>query len=208
VSRLFLRSALLLASAVCAPAADSDAVLGWYNGDWQTGIPGLANWYRSGSQSLRVYEEFVVPEGGWTVAAVFSNNRMDFTGVTRAAWEIRSGMDRGHDGKKVAGGVGRATQTAIAGQGPFPRDPLAGYKIEVDGLHVRLAPGRYWVSVAPAGAGTSFVDATRGLHAVGTLAGNGRVFFRGRRPGGFEPADDVADRSRHFSLGVRILPTK
>jgi hypothetical protein len=62
--------------------------------------------------------------------------------------------------------------------------------------------------VAPAGAGTSFVDATRGLHALGILAGNGRVFFRGRIQGGFEPVEDVADRRRHFSLGVRVLPAK
>jgi hypothetical protein len=50
----------------------------------------------------RVYDDFVVPAGGWTVLGMFSHNRMDFSGVTAAAWEIRRDMAPGKGGKKVA----------------------------------------------------------------------------------------------------------
>jgi hypothetical protein len=52
--------------------------------------------------SSRVYDDFVVPEGEWTIVAVFSNNRMNFTGVTKANWEIRKNMAPGKAGRKAA----------------------------------------------------------------------------------------------------------
>lgn len=187
------------------------AVLGWYNGDWQSGIPGLANWYRANHEYSRVYDDFVVPEGGWTVVGVFSDNRTDFDGVTKASWEIRNGMSPERGGKVVASGVSSASQTVIPGNGPFPRDPLIGYRIQVDGLRVPLAPGTYWLSVAPLGDGVSFVSATRGRNAVGNPGGNnGMALFdssvRDRR---FERAETVSGGGQlgfgnDFSQGVLI----
>ena len=134
-----------------ALAQEPVAQIGWYNGDWQSGLPGFANWYSSWEDYSRVYDDFVVPAGGWTVVGVFSINRMDFEGISKAAWEIRKDMLPGKGGKKVASGVTAATQARVSGLGPFPRDALTGYRIEVDGLKIQLAAGRYWVSVRAGG---------------------------------------------------------
>lgn len=145
------------------PQEQPTGKIGWYNGDWQSGVPGLSNWYVSETEFARVYDDFIVPEGGWTVVAVFSNSRMNTSGVTRASWEIRSGMSPGNGGKLVASGLSSATQTFIPGNGPFPVDPLIGYRIQVDDLRVQLAPGRYWLSVAPC---ISHLSAAKGEDAV------------------------------------------
>jgi hypothetical protein len=151
---------------------------GWYNGDWQSGIPGLSNWYHSEQDYARVYDDFVVPPGGWTVTSVYSNNRMDFNGVTSASWEIRSNMGPGQAGRVVASGITRASQTMIPGSGPFPKDSMVGYRIQVDGLIVKLPGGHYWLSVAPVGNGKSYVSATRGRNAFGQPRGdNGQAFY-------------------------------
>lgn len=188
---------------------------GWYNGDWRSGLPGQANWYSSRVDYSRVYEDFVVPEGGWTVTGVFSINRMDFEGITKAAWEIRKDMSPGKGGKKVAAGVSAATQSRVPGLGPFPADALIGYRIQVDGLKVNLAPGRYWLSVAPVGKNAAwYLCGTQGANAIGEPAGkNGsslvdttdsRARFAGpmrKGPSGqFGKAGD-------FSLGVLIDPS-
>lgn len=199
--------------AALADAADKPrAVVGWYNGDWQSGIPGLDNWYMARDEFSRAYDDFVVPEGGWTVVGVFSDNRMDFQGVTQASWVIRQGMSPYSGGKVVASGLSSATQTVIPGNGPFPRDPLIGYRIQVNGLRVPLAPGTYWLSVAPLGEGKSYVSATRGRKAVGNPPGNNGMAFFDFSPGDsrFEPAEETGARgqlgvSHDFSQGVLIL---
>jgi hypothetical protein len=155
----------------------SPGAIGWYNGDWQQGIPGLANLFSSKTQFARVYDDFVVPEGGWTVVAVFSGNSMNISGVTKAAWEIRKDMAPGNGGRIVGAGTSRATQTRIPA-GPPSRDGLAAYRIQVSGIRVVLAPGRYWVSVAPVGRGASFANATVGRNAIGNPPGdNGHALF-------------------------------
>jgi hypothetical protein len=184
---------------------------GWYNGDWQSNIPGLSNWYASAKEYVRVYDDIVVPEGGWTVTSVFSNNRMDFTGVTRASWEIRSFMSAGEGGTLVASGLSPATQTVIPGSGPFPRDPLVGYRIQVDDLHVQLAPGRYWLSVSPVGKGQSYASATKGRNAVGNPPGNNglALFTYTLRNYFFQEAETIGrggqlGHAKDFSMGVII----
>ncbi len=202
--------------AVLRSVAANGNVVGWYNGDWQSGVPGLRNFYLSETESARVYDDFVVPPGGWTVMAVYSNNRMDFSGVTYAAWEIRRGVGSERAGTTVASGLSPASQTAIPGNGPFPRDPLVGYRIQVDGLQLRLPAGRYWLNVAPVGMGTSFISATLGRNAVGSPPGNnGRAFVRNSpgpesAPGMFVPAEQVGGRGqfgigKDFSQGVVIM---
>jgi hypothetical protein len=185
---------------------------GWYNGDWQSGIPGLSNWYRGPQEFARVYDDFSVPAGGWTIAAVFSNNRMDFDGVTKASWEIRKGMAPHSAGHLVASGLSPASQTMIPGNGPFPRDPQIGYRVQVDGLRVQLAPGKYWLSVTPLGSGESFVSATRGRNSIGEPPGdNGMAFYdSSRRDLRFEKAETVGRGGQlgigsDFSQGVLIL---
>jgi hypothetical protein len=186
---------------------------GWYNGDWQEGIPGLANSFTSPTECSRVYDDFVVPEGGWTVVGVYSDNHMNFDNVSKAAWEIRKDMAPGDDGKGVAAGTGRATQTRMPGPGRSQNDRLVGYRIQVSGIRVHLAPGRYWLSVSPyAGQHMSYIDATVGKNAFGEPPGNNglALFFTpnegvraaeaaAARPGQFGIAHD-------FSQGVIIGP--
>ena len=158
---------LVTPAAAQEPAAPT---VGWYNGDWQSGIPGLFNWYVSKKEFARVYDDFVVPDGGWTVVGVFSNNMLyHFPDVTRASWEIRRGMAYGKAGKLVASGLGSAIQR------PASNDRLPEgihVHIEVNGLRVPLTPGRYWLSVAPVGRGHSYICATRGRNASGDPPGN------------------------------------
>src|ERR1039457_4250183 len=78
--------------------------VGWYNGDWQSGISSPGNFYAWAQQFGRVYDDFVVPDGGWTVVGVFSHNNMGSTAVTQASWEIRSGVSAGNQGTLVASG--------------------------------------------------------------------------------------------------------
>ena len=188
--------------------------VGWYNGDWQSGVPGLANWYLSKRHFSRVYDDFVVPEGGWTVVGVFSNSRMDPCNITSASWEIRSDMSKGHGGKLLASGLSPATQTEIEGNGPFRADPMVGYRIEVDNLQVSLSPGRYWVSVAPFINGESYLSATLGKNAIGEPRGNnGLAFFDSTelrssfRDAGTMGQGGQLGIGRDFSQGVVILVT-
>src|SRR5258708_21827992 len=106
------------ALAVMAAGAQDGAVpaVGWYNGDWQSGIPGLLNWYASKHEYARVYDDFVVPDGGWTVVGAFSNNVMyNFPDVTEASWAIRGKMASGKGGKLIASGVSQASVRPASG---------------------------------------------------------------------------------------------
>ncbi len=197
-------------------AQDSRVRTGWYNGDWQSGLPGLANWYSSSTEYTRVYDDFVVPAGGWTVVGVFSVDHMDFDGITKAAWEIRKDMSPGKSGKKVASGVSPATQIKIQGRLPSSGDPLIGYQIEVTGLKLHLAPGRYWLSVAPVGKNvTWFICATTGANAIGDPPGsNGSALvdhpgFRERYASALRQGSrGQMGRAADFSMGVLIEPAK
>ena len=110
--------------------------VGWYNGDWQSGISSPGNFYAWAQQFGRVYDDFVVPDGGWTVVGVFSHNNMGSTAVTQASWEIRSGVSAGNQGTLVASGLSPATLklgVSVGGSNV--------YLVQVSGLSVDLAPG-------------------------------------------------------------------
>jgi hypothetical protein len=140
--------------------------VGWYNGDPQMGIPGAANWYVSDQQFSRIYDNFTVPAGGWTLAGLFSINSMSVTGVTEAVWEIRSGVS--------AGNGGTATQQLTE---TWP-DGSNIYRIQTNIPGTVLAPGTYWVNVSPviaqwsstAAGALSCVAATVWANAAGTPA--------------------------------------
>ena len=200
--------------------------MGWYNGDWQTGIPGLPNWFESNTYYSRVYDDFVVPEGGWTVVGAFCNNAVfEFPRVKRAVWDIRRDMSRGKGGKVVASGRAKATSTPVVSRRENPDGSLC--RIEVKGLRVQLPPGRYWISVSPEGTGQSFLAATKGANAAGEPPGNnGRTLVNAlirvpifgmpnaaaRSTGNthFEEAEAVAEYGKvglgkDFSQGVIVL---
>jgi hypothetical protein len=148
--------------------AHAQAATLWYNGDWDT-VSGLRNSIDATGSPSQVYDDFTVPAGGWTVNSIWSNDLMDFSSDT-ATWSIRSGVSQNDGGTEVAGGISAATQTAT-GRSGFD---LTEYTIQVDGLNIFLAPGTYWLSVAPHddGEGNSFNSTTGGANAVGSPAGN------------------------------------
>jgi hypothetical protein len=191
---------LVFALAACAPA--SAGTVGWYNGDFN-GNNGLANGINNGSWSqANTYDDFVVPAGGWLVTGVFSNDLMSFTGTTQAYWEIRSGVSAGNGGTLVASGTDTATQTAT-GRSGFG---YTEYTVEVDGLSLFLAPGTYWLTVAPVGpgSGNSYVSTTSGANAIGNPPGNDdNSFFNSSTFGAnFTPASNYVGAPADFSEGV------
>jgi uncharacterized protein (TIGR03437 family) len=173
-------------------------IVGWYNGDCHTGSPGGSNWYVSNQQFGRVYDEFLVPSGGWTVAGVFSNNTLyNAPPITQASWEIRSGLSAGNGGTVIASGVSPATQTY--------NSALRAYRIEVDGLQVQLAPGDFFISVTPVGTANtqSYVCQTQGQNAIGSPAGNGMAFYSSQS-GSFLKLTAADGTNLDYSQGVRI----
>jgi hypothetical protein len=181
----------------------STVTVGWYNGDRQIGIPGVQNWYISPTQLARTYDDFVVPDGGWIVAGVFSNNTMySAPPVTQAAWEIRSSLASGSAGTLVASGISAATVSF--------NPTLSVYRIEVDGLQVTLAPGYYYLNVAPVGPGAtqSYVAATLGANAVGNPPGNdgGAIYCSSADGMSFAPISTTGTpgTSADYSQGVLI----
>ena len=192
-----LVAAILLTSGYRSQTA-SKLTVGWYNGERQIGIPGYANWYASSSNNARVFDDFVVPDGGWMVAAVFSNNSFyNAPPVREACWEIRTGLsEQEPGGSLVATGIASANQTFDG--------KTNDYRIQVDGLKVALAPGRYWLSVAPIGptGGQSFISATIGVNAIGDPRQNSA----GAMNSDFAPitSNGPGGTSKEFSQGLLI----
>ncbi len=145
----------------------------WYNGDFD-GRNGLLNGVNmnAASWTTNVYDNFVIPDGqSWTIGEAWSNNLMNFTGVTSAEWEIRIGVSTNNGGTLIASGTDTATQTAT-GRSGFG---FTEYEVLVSGLNVTLGAGTYWLSVAPVspdGNGISYVSTTSGTNCVGTPCGN------------------------------------
>ena len=205
---------LALAFLVAAFAQQAAEVIGWYNGDWQSGIPGLSNSYNAPGDFARIYDQFQVPDGGWTIIAVYSDNALyDFPPVTSASWEIRRGMAPGQGGETIASGVAQATQMPdpAVTTPKYPATEASNhFRVLVSGLQVQLPPGRYWLSVAPVGTGKAYASPTLGLNAVGVdQNGPGIALFD--RPSGprFAIAEAVARAgqmgiTRHFSQGVIV----
>ena len=188
--------------------------VGWYNGDWQSGIPSHPNWYMSADEFARVYDQFQVPAGGWTVVSVFSNNYIsDAQATATLSWEIRRGMAPGNGGELVASGLSPAIQVpdpAVTAP-PYPQNiARTHFRIQANFLHVQLPQGTYWVSVAPTGLKTSFADATLGKNAAGIDANGPRTALVDVSNGArFAIAESIGrtgqvGRAKYFSQGVVI----
>jgi hypothetical protein len=204
VAMVFVLSALLTLADSGAAYSGAAGTL-WYNGDF-SGSSGLANEINNVGRAA-VYEDFIVPSGGWTINTVWSNDSTNLT-FSQAFWEIRSGVSAGNGGTLVASGTGAATQTAT-GRSAYG---FTEYTIQVAGLNVNLGPGTYWLTVCPIGTGTyeSFNNTTSGANAIGQPPGNdGNSFFNGTygsspSPAVFVPISDpsVLGYIADFSMGV------
>jgi hypothetical protein len=203
---LALPAGLLLLPVVSAQ--QPSATVGWYNGEWQSGIPGLANWYFERRHFARVYDEFEVPGDGWVVVGVFSDNAFNVpTGrqpapweivvpVSHASWEIRRDMSPGRGGKLVACRISRAIQMPDPSvtSPPYPAgEPERHFRIQVEGLRLRLPAGHYWLNVAPVVGGQVILCATSGAHAVALEPGSfGKALFHSSDGAAYVPAESAA----------------
>jgi hypothetical protein len=155
--------------------------------------------------SARIFENFnVTAPGGWLVQSVWSNDSMQFQGVTSAYWSIRSGMSAGNPGTIIGAGTSLATQTPT---GRFNASLLfPEYTIEVSGLNLFLPPGQYWLCVSPfvgndpSGIFKSYASVTFGANAIGTPAGNDGGGFFYWPYGGYNYAPSLFNQD--YSLGV------
>jgi hypothetical protein len=193
---------LLLAVAACPLFADTTV---WYNGDFN-GVNGLSNEVNSVVSQSYVFDNFVVPTGGWTLTDAFSNNLMNFT-ATGADVEIRSGVSSGNGGTLVYGAYGVAVTQTATGRSGFGFNE---YTIEVGLPSIYLAPGTYWLAVAPvdSGGGRSFISTTSGANCIGLPCGNDdNSFFTSAYFGTyFDPASNQVGYPADFSMGVSAVP--
>jgi PEP-CTERM motif len=182
-------------------AGQASAAILWYNGDFN-GNNGLTNERNTDVSQSYTYDNFVIGAGGATITSVFSNNLMNFV-TTTADWEIRSGVSNGNGGTLIASGVGSLASQTPTGNTGFG---FTEFTIQVDGLNVALAPGTYWLAVAPvdSGSGRSFVSTTSGANAVGSPPGNDDNSFLDSAFFGasFQPASDFVGAPADFSMGV------
>jgi hypothetical protein len=172
----------LTLAAFCAGvvSAHADTTL-WYNGDY-FGVGGTlsgggaADEISSNQGYDRAYDDFSTSGLTWDVTSIWCNCAMRITGVTQASWEIRSGMAPGYGGTIVASGLSAATQTPTGRYINLQPE----YAISVSGLNLYLAPGTYWLNVAPLvgndpGTGgylDSYASYTTGANAVDPAPGS------------------------------------
>jgi hypothetical protein len=192
--------ALFLFLALAASPLFADSTL-WYNGDLN-GVSGLSNEVNTTITQSYVFDDFIVPAGGWTLTDAFSNDLMNFT-ASGADVEIRSGVSAGNGGTLIYGAYGVADTQTATGRSGFG---FTEYTVAVDLPDVYLAAGTYWLAVAPDGpGGRSFISTTSGANCIGTPCGNdGDSFFESSYFGqNFENASAQLDASpADFSMGV------
>jgi hypothetical protein len=233
--RLFAITLLLAAS-----PAFADIVSGWYSGDpdFAGQAPGVRNIVTRCGGNLTacelsssgltldsilrsyVYENFIVPDGGWTVVGLFSNNSLGLGGgffeVTEAEWEIRTGLSEGNRGTLIARGRTESHPNMVTPI-PIPGWPPE-YEVFATGLNIHLDPGAYWMSLTPAVTtpypalptwDASRILTTSGINGIGTSGGNGSRAFVWQDWGGvyedfFDPAARYGPGYASFSAGVLV----
>src|SRR6202044_2749336 len=131
----------------CCPFLAADTLL--YNGDLDNGLGSLNNTVTAGGGGHMVFDDFVVPAGGWDISAVFSNDQgpnipFPYT-ATGGEWEIWSNL-AGAGQTLVASG---STTTDFSWPPPGRFGAFQEYTLLISGLSVDLAPGTYWLGVSP-----------------------------------------------------------
>jgi hypothetical protein len=198
---LALTAALALNTSVTAQAPPGSV---WYNGDFN-GVNGLANEENTTISQAAVYDDFIVPAGGWTLAGVFSDN-LASTVITAADWEIRTGLSEGNAGTLVASGTTNSPVVTPTGRSGFG---YTEYMVEVTGLNLflpALPSGQfYWLNVTPIGDGTglSYNSTTSGANCISTPCGNDQnAFFNSTYFGYYFTSTSNVDQPYDYSMGV------
>jgi len=157
-----------------------------------------------------VYENFIVPEGGWRINAVFVNAFFNYDS-SGADFEIRSGVSAGNGGTVLFSGFGRpSTQqpTGRSWQGFEERT------LTISDLDIELGPGEYWLMVRPItfGCGGGWflgrAGTTSGANGVGGLLGDGRSYFNGYGRNFVPTSDLLGAGTWDFSYGVQGVPNR
>jgi hypothetical protein len=186
----------------CCPLVGAGTLL--YNGDVDTvGLGALNNTATPDGGGTMVFDDFVVPAGGWDISAVFSNNQvpnmpLPYT-ATGGTWEIWSDLDG--PGQTLVASGSTTTDFSWTSTGRF--DFFPEYTLLISGLNVDLAPGTYWLGVSPfiSDSGSAAISSTEGLNAIGSPLGSAGTVFYGTLQGtdllpatgaGAGPIDDVS----------------
>ena|GEM_PF-890382 len=183
----------------------------WYNGDFEgqatgNGLTNEDNTSNGRYQYSHIYDDFIVPSGGFDINSIFSNNLLD-TNVTGATWEVRQGVSVGIGGVLIASGMTVAPIVTLTRRGGFGYDE---YMVEVPGLNLHLFEGTYWLNVTPVGdlTGRSFNSTTSGENCVGTPCGDDSQAFLDSNFYGYDfvPTENILTDVHDFSMGIRGRP--
>jgi hypothetical protein len=217
-----LLAALLLIMSTRFASTASAGVL-WYNGDYDNrdalanGSAGV-NFNAPFLEVSKVYENFVVPAGQtWQITSVFSTDQIFYQSgqpVTKASWQILTGVSAGNGGTVVISGDSAAVATPVTSVPGFTY-VAPEFKVTATIPTVTLTAGTYWLSVIPDDNNAfigdqAYVESTRGANAVGTPPGNdGNSFISNNLPAGGPGADFFTPTSTvegggtwDYSMGV------
>lgn len=189
-------------------AAGASATTIFYGGDMD-GVNGLANEFNTIVSDAQVFIDFDVPPGNNTITELWSNNLTNLTGVTTAHYAIFQGMSTGNPGVPIQSGVLSGSNVTWK---PTGRSAFGFQEWTVWGSipPVTVAPGRYFMSIAPDGLGQqgrSFMSTTVGLNSIGTPINNGNSFFNSVFFGAFyQPVSGQLGYDADFSGGVNAIP--
>jgi hypothetical protein len=169
-----LALAMLLLGSMATPSY-ADTL--WYNGDLDTNYTfGLSNQI-SPTLTASLYDDFIVPAGGWTINTLYSNNIVNNSTITGAYWEIRQGVSAGNGGTLLWSGTSLISDNvSVEATGRQSNDPFPEMTVAVTNLNFGLDEGTYWLSVTPMiisdDNGGVNISPTTGANAVGFNSGN------------------------------------
>lgn len=197
----------LVLGLLIAVAIPASALTIWYGGDpdFQGNLASQQGGYFNGAMT---YDDFDTTMSGWNVYYLIGNFGMNFT-TDKEYYEIRSGVSNGNGGTLVKSGTIDVTQT-------WTGDMMQGRKVYTLAGNTpafELAPGKYWVGLAPIvpdpanTSAMSFVEITSGDGGLGTPLNNGNSFFTFDREGHYFSGTSVYFGSnKDFSYGVFANP--
>ena len=162
MSTTLLRTALATIAAVALSATTAPAQL-FYNGQ-MNGVDGLASERNTLVSDARVYDNFTVGGGTWTVTSLFGDY-LATTPWSTAYWEVRSGVSTGNGGTLLFSGTNAASRVAT-GRSAFG---ITEYRATLTGFTpFTLGAGEYWMAIAPIGNGSdrAYLSTTSGLNGV------------------------------------------
>jgi hypothetical protein len=169
------------------PIISAQADTLFYNGT-PDAAPGFANFLdcancRSAA-GVKVYDDFNVSPGGWTVTGLFGNYLMFSSAPlpVLANWEIHQGITQGNGGTLIASGTAAVAPTPIST--PPNGDPSYSYaELNVNIAPLALATGTYWMTLAPfSNLNETYLVGTDGANGVNALI-DGLSFINGASGG-------------------------